>query len=302
MDLLALADFTLVARHGGFGKAARAARRPKATPSRRVGELDAALNLRLFERGRRDLRLTEEGRTLFERAGALLTELEETAAAIASGSERVRVRHRAIGRRDRTRRGPRWRCRRYMDDDGWGGQSAIKVDPVLRLPPLVMIRDAVRAGGARRLPPRVKSQGSPSLPRVVGGMHGHRRADHPRRRPSSMTTHPPSRHRWCQCGSRLLGLYGPAVLGGIAMIHLWPAWWFARTGDPACFGQFRKMFGRANVHGAGLFDGRRNGRGDVLGELFVRVLQKGRSCHRSCFPAPDAAVPSLPNHQRSSRH
>lgn len=26
MDLLALADFTLVARHGGFGKAARAAR------------------------------------------------------------------------------------------------------------------------------------------------------------------------------------------------------------------------------------------------------------------------------------
>jgi DNA-binding transcriptional LysR family regulator len=90
-DLLALADFTLVARHGGFGKAARAARRPKATLSRRVGELEAALTLQLFERGRRDLRLTEEGRTLFERAGALLTELEEAAAAIPSGSERVRV-------------------------------------------------------------------------------------------------------------------------------------------------------------------------------------------------------------------
>ncbi|SFN85071.1 LysR family transcriptional regulator [Sphingomonas sp. OK281] len=92
MDLLALADFTLVARHGGFGKAARAARRPKATLSRRVGELEAALDLRLFERGKRDLKLTEEGRALFERAGALLTELEETAAAIASGSERVRGR------------------------------------------------------------------------------------------------------------------------------------------------------------------------------------------------------------------
>jgi len=92
MDLLALADFTLVARHGGFGKAARAARRPKATLSRRVTELEAALDLRLFERGRRDLKLTEEGRALFERAGALLTELEETAAAIASGSERVRGR------------------------------------------------------------------------------------------------------------------------------------------------------------------------------------------------------------------
>ena len=92
MDLLALADFTLVARHGGFGKAARAARRPKATLSRRVSELEAALDLRLFERGRRDLKLTEEGRALFERAGALLAELEETAAAIASGSEQVRGR------------------------------------------------------------------------------------------------------------------------------------------------------------------------------------------------------------------
>lgn len=85
MDLLALADFTLVARHGGFGRAARAAARPKATLSRRVAELEASLDLRLFERGARALKLTEEGRALFERAGQLLTELEETAAAIASG-------------------------------------------------------------------------------------------------------------------------------------------------------------------------------------------------------------------------
>jgi DNA-binding transcriptional LysR family regulator len=92
MDLLALADFTLVARHGGFGKAARTTRRPKATLSRRVAELEASLSLRLFERGARDLKLTEEGRALFERAGALLTELEETTAAIASGGERPRGR------------------------------------------------------------------------------------------------------------------------------------------------------------------------------------------------------------------
>ncbi|MCA6123661.1 LysR family transcriptional regulator [Bradyrhizobium sp. WSM 1704] len=92
MDLLALADFTLVARHGGFGKAARAAGRPKATLSRRVAELEARLDLRLFERGARDLKLTEEGRALFERAGQLLTEIEETAAAIASGGERPRGR------------------------------------------------------------------------------------------------------------------------------------------------------------------------------------------------------------------
>lgn len=85
MDLLALADFNLVARHGGVGRAARVAGRPKATLSRRVVELEASLGLRLFERGGRALKLTEEGRILHERTAALLTELDETAASIASG-------------------------------------------------------------------------------------------------------------------------------------------------------------------------------------------------------------------------
>jgi len=84
MDLLALADFNLVARHGGFGRAAREAGRPKATLSRRVAELEASLDLRLFERGR-TLKLTEEGKALYARTGALLAELDEAAAAIASG-------------------------------------------------------------------------------------------------------------------------------------------------------------------------------------------------------------------------
>jgi DNA-binding transcriptional LysR family regulator len=92
MDLLALADFNLVARHGGFGRAARAASRPKATLSRRVTELEASLDLRLFERGGRVLKLTEEGRALYARTGALLTELEETASAIASGGHSPRGR------------------------------------------------------------------------------------------------------------------------------------------------------------------------------------------------------------------
>lgn len=92
MDLLALADFNLVARHGGFGKAAREAGRPKATLSRRVAELEASLDVRLFERGARSLKLTEEGRALFERTGLLLTELEETATAIASGGHTARGR------------------------------------------------------------------------------------------------------------------------------------------------------------------------------------------------------------------
>src|ERR1041384_4490659 len=92
MDLLALAVFNLVASHGGFGRAARASGRPKATLSRRVAELERSLGLRLFERGARILKLTEEGRALHERTGALLAELDETAAAIASGGAKPRGR------------------------------------------------------------------------------------------------------------------------------------------------------------------------------------------------------------------
>lgn len=92
MNLLALADFTLVARHGGFGRAARETGRPKATLSRRVADLESGLNLRLFERGSHALKLTEEGRALFEKTSALLTELDETTAAIASGADEPRGR------------------------------------------------------------------------------------------------------------------------------------------------------------------------------------------------------------------
>jgi DNA-binding transcriptional LysR family regulator len=90
MDLLALADFNLVARHGGFGRAARASGRPKATLSRRVAELEGSLGVRLFERSVRALKLTQEGRTLHERTGALLTEIDETAAALAAGGDKPR--------------------------------------------------------------------------------------------------------------------------------------------------------------------------------------------------------------------
>ena len=90
MDLLALEDFNLVARHGGFSRAARATGRPKATLSRRVAELEGSLGVRLFERGARTLTLTQEGRALYEQTGALLTDLEERAAAIASGGDKPR--------------------------------------------------------------------------------------------------------------------------------------------------------------------------------------------------------------------
>ncbi|MDC0611373.1 LysR family transcriptional regulator [Vibrio sp.] len=92
MDLLALSDFNLVARYGGFSSAARATGRPKATLSRRVAELEHSLQLRLFERGSHRLKLTEEGMVLYERTGVLLTELDETVLAISSRSSQPRGR------------------------------------------------------------------------------------------------------------------------------------------------------------------------------------------------------------------
>ncbi|MET0283576.1 MAG: LysR substrate-binding domain-containing protein [Polyangiales bacterium] len=231
MDLLALADFTLVARHGGFGPAARATGRPKATLSRRVSELESSLALRLFERGGRVLKLTQEGRALYERTGALLLELDETAAAIASGGAVPRGTLRlsvpllfsqlAMGRlaADFARRHPEVQLEVTTDDravdmveeaydlairvnpapdeslvgriflrdrlvvvaspdlprpeaDGtvpavvrgtdqtavWlietaSGPARVAIRPVLRLSSMIMVRDAVRAGGgAARLP------------------------------------------------------------------------------------------------------------------------------------------------------
>jgi DNA-binding transcriptional LysR family regulator len=55
-----------------------------------VAELEGSLDLRLFERGARALKLTQEGQALFERTGALLSEIDETAAAIASGGGKPR--------------------------------------------------------------------------------------------------------------------------------------------------------------------------------------------------------------------
>ncbi|MHB1303643.1 MAG: LysR family transcriptional regulator [Acidiphilium sp.] len=90
MDLLALADFNLVATHGGFGRASRASGKPKATLSRRVMELEEALGVRLLERGARLLRLTEAGGLLFARTEGLLREIAEAGEAIGAGLDRPR--------------------------------------------------------------------------------------------------------------------------------------------------------------------------------------------------------------------
>jgi DNA-binding transcriptional LysR family regulator len=90
MDLHALADFNLVATHGGFGRASRQSGRSKATLSRKVSELEASLGVRLIDRGSHTLRLTDEGRALHQRTQGPLAEIAEAREAVAAGSSEPR--------------------------------------------------------------------------------------------------------------------------------------------------------------------------------------------------------------------
>ncbi|MFZ2994837.1 LysR family transcriptional regulator [Sphingobium sp.] len=92
IDLHALSDFVLVATHGGITQAARASRRPKASLSRRVMELEAYLGVRLLDRGSRSVRLTEYGETLFSRTAGPLSEIYETAELLRDGRAQPRGR------------------------------------------------------------------------------------------------------------------------------------------------------------------------------------------------------------------
>jgi DNA-binding transcriptional LysR family regulator len=92
MDLQALADFNLVAVHGGFGRASRVSGRSKATLSRRVAELEQSLGVRLIERGTHTLRLTEEGRALHGRTEGPLSEIAEAGEAVVLGASTPRGR------------------------------------------------------------------------------------------------------------------------------------------------------------------------------------------------------------------
>ena len=92
MDLEALSDFNMVATHEGFGRASRATGRSKATLSRRVGELEQSLGVRLIERGSRSLRLTDEGRILHQNTVGLLSQIAEVGEAVVLGSATPRGR------------------------------------------------------------------------------------------------------------------------------------------------------------------------------------------------------------------
>lgn len=89
MDLNALADFNLVATHGGFGRASRASRRSKATLSRRVADLEEQLGVRLIERGAKGLELTEAGQQLLSRTEGPLHEVADALTSAREGTGRV---------------------------------------------------------------------------------------------------------------------------------------------------------------------------------------------------------------------
>ena len=90
MHLEYLSDFLLVATHQGFAQASRKSGRPKASLSRKVMALESALGVRLFERGAKMVRLTEEGALLLERSSGPFKEIVEAAEVLRDGKTRTR--------------------------------------------------------------------------------------------------------------------------------------------------------------------------------------------------------------------
>jgi len=76
MDLKSVELFVRVVQRGSFSAASRHLDVPVATVSRRVSELERALDVRLLERSTRQLRLTEAGATLYEFASRGLDEMD----------------------------------------------------------------------------------------------------------------------------------------------------------------------------------------------------------------------------------
>ncbi len=89
MDLNALADFNMVAIHGGFGRASRASGRSKATLSRRVADLEEQLGVRLIERSARGLELTSAGQQLLSRTEGPMHEVVDAFTSAREGTGKV---------------------------------------------------------------------------------------------------------------------------------------------------------------------------------------------------------------------
>jgi len=91
MDLELLRTFLEVNRTRHFGKAAQALNLTQAAVSARIKQLESILGVRLFDRLRRDIRLTPEGNRLLRHADLLIAEWRKTRQEVALGGARQQL-------------------------------------------------------------------------------------------------------------------------------------------------------------------------------------------------------------------
>lgn len=90
IDFNAARFFVAVVEQGSFSGAARALNSPISTVSRKVGELEESLELRLLERSTRNLRLTDSGALLYEHAKRGIDEADSGVLALKNQREELR--------------------------------------------------------------------------------------------------------------------------------------------------------------------------------------------------------------------
>lgn len=76
-----------VAQHGGFSKASQALRVPVPQVSKRIAKLENHLGVKLFQRSTRVVRLTDEGKSLFEKISTVLEDLREIESSVQENKE-----------------------------------------------------------------------------------------------------------------------------------------------------------------------------------------------------------------------
>jgi DNA-binding transcriptional LysR family regulator len=118
-DLNDLYLYAQVVEHGGFAAASRAIGVPKSKLSRRVGELEARLGVRLIQRSTRQFAVTEIGEAYYRHCVAMLVEAEAAQEVIDPLALRT-ARHRSCQLPPGARLLPSWRYDRAIH----GGQSA----------------------------------------------------------------------------------------------------------------------------------------------------------------------------------
>lgn len=79
--------FVNVVREGGFSAAAKALQLTPSAVSKQVSRLEDRLNVRLLNRTTRQLSMTDEGEIYFQRAAAILADIEEAEALVSDRSD-----------------------------------------------------------------------------------------------------------------------------------------------------------------------------------------------------------------------